>query len=173
MSYRQIDAAEQVRRAARVLRAQHFYINAPLVVSTAQVATALRADHSIAEVLELAGHSDVILLGIGTTETESSTTYHAGYVSQAELNELQAAGSVGAFCQFYFDLQGRRTPLPRLEACTIGISWEDLQHSGTVLAVAGGRPKAQAILGALRTGIPDILVTDDAAAERVLALAGA
>lgn len=172
MSFRQIDAAEQVCRAARSLGAQHFYINAPLVVSSQQVAAALRDDHSIAEVLDLASRSDVALLGIGTTDPESSTTHQAGYITAAELAELRAAGSVGAFCQYYFDIEGQRTPARRLEDCTIGITWGDLHRFGEVVAVAGGRRKAPAILGALRTGIPDVLITDDAAAELVLALAG-
>ncbi len=170
MSYRPIDAAEQVRHAARVLGAQHFYINAPLIVSSPAVAAALRVDHSIAEVLDLAGRSDAALLGIGTTDPESSTTHQAGYLSREELAALRAAGAVGAFCQFYFDLQGQRCPARRLEECAIGISWEDLHRFGVVVAVAGGRQKARAILGALRTGIPDVLVTDDVAAEEVLAL---
>jgi DNA-binding transcriptional regulator LsrR (DeoR family) len=173
MTYRQIDAAEQVRSAARVLQAQHVYINAPLAVSSREVAAALREDHSIAETLELASHSDVALLGIGATEPESCTTYQAGYLALEELHELQAAGAVGALCQFYFDMSGKRTPAQRLEDCTIGISWEDLHRFGVVVAVAGGRQKARAILGALRTGIPDVLVTDDVAAELVLTFAGA
>ncbi len=171
MSYRQIDAAEQVRQAASLLQAQHVYINAPLTVSSGEVAAALRADHSIAEVLELGSRADVLLLGVGTTEEQSSTTYQAGYVTSAELAELRAAGSVGAFCQYYFDVEGRRTPLRRLEECTVGQPWEALQHAGTVLVVAGGRAKAKAILGGLRTGVPDILVTDDIAAEQVLSIA--
>ena len=136
------------------------------------VAAALREVTSIAEVLELASHSDVALLGIGATEPESCTTYQAGCLSLEDCGQLQAAGAVGAFCQFYFDQSGQRTPARRLEDCTIGISWEDLSRFGVVVAVAGGRQKARAILGALRTGIPDVLVTDDAAAELVLALAG-
>ena len=36
------------------------------------------------------------------------------------------------------------------------------------MAVAGGVNKAQAILGALRTGVVDELITDDVAARRVL-----
>jgi deoxyribonucleoside regulator len=165
MSFRKIDAAEAVHRAAELLQAQHFYINAPLAVGSPQAAAALRQDHSIAEVLELASRSDVALLGIGGTDPGICTTYEAGYLSFEELAELRAAGSVGAFCQHYFDLQGRRTPARRLEACAIGVTWEDLHRIGQVVAVAGGRPKARAILAALRTGIPDVLVTDDAAAE--------
>jgi central glycolytic genes regulator len=96
--------------------------------------------------------------------------YQTGYLSLEELAELRARGSVGGICLFYFDVWGRRTPLQRFEECGIGVSWGDLERFGTVVAVAGGRTKAPAILGALRTRIPDILVTDDAAAELVLAM---
>jgi hypothetical protein len=42
-----------------------------------------------------------------------------------------------------------------------------------VIAVAGGQFKARAILGALRLGVIDVLVTDDLTARAVLELAGA
>jgi deoxyribonucleoside regulator len=39
-----------------------------------------------------------------------------------------------------------------------------------VIGVAGGEAKAEAILGALRGGHVSVLVTDDAAARKLLAL---
>jgi DNA-binding transcriptional regulator LsrR (DeoR family) len=39
-----------------------------------------------------------------------------------------------------------------------------------VIAVAIGKPKAPAILGAVRSGVVDRLIVDDLAAEAVLAL---
>jgi DNA-binding transcriptional regulator LsrR (DeoR family) len=45
---------------------------------------------------------------------------------------------------------------------------EELERIPTVLAVAYGAPKALPILGALRTGVIDILCTDDVAARKVL-----
>ncbi len=39
-----------------------------------------------------------------------------------------------------------------------------------VVGVAGGEAKAEAILGALRGGYVNVLVTDDATARKVLAL---
>jgi deoxyribonucleoside regulator len=39
-----------------------------------------------------------------------------------------------------------------------------------VIGVAGGEAKAEAILGALRGGHVNVLVTDDAAARKLLAL---
>ncbi len=43
------------------------------------------------------------------------------------------------------------------------------EGSTTVVGVAGGGRKAVAILGALRGGFLDVLVTDSTAGERVLA----
>jgi len=41
-----------------------------------------------------------------------------------------------------------------------------------VVAVAGGVSKAVSLLGAVRTGIPRVLITDQLAAERLSALVG-
>ena len=55
---------------------------------------------------------------------------------------------------------------------TLAISVEDLRAAKRVIAVAAGAPKAAPILGALRTGLVDVLITDRPTAEAVLRLAG-
>jgi DNA-binding transcriptional regulator LsrR (DeoR family) len=50
----------------------------------------------------------------------------------------------------------------------IGASLDQLRSIDCVVAVAGGLNKATSVLGALRTGVIDVLVTDDIAARRVL-----
>ncbi|HTK46270.1 MAG TPA: sugar-binding domain-containing protein [Patescibacteria group bacterium] len=47
----------------------------------------------------------------------------------------------------------------------------DLRATSPVMAMAAGTTKALPILGALRTGVIDVLVTDLATAETVLTLA--
>jgi DNA-binding transcriptional regulator LsrR (DeoR family) len=150
--------------------AQHYYLNAPIMVDNPEVAAALRKDHSIREVLELARHVDLALLGIGSTNPEVSTQYHSGYITFEDLRRLEKAGAVGSMCASFFDRQGEGIVAPWLDSCMIGVTWEDLKQLGTVIAVAGGRRKAPAIMGAVRSGIVTMLVTDDAAAEAVLAL---
>jgi DNA-binding transcriptional regulator LsrR (DeoR family) len=54
---------------------------------------------------------------------------------------------------------------------TLSISVDELRQVPHVVAVAGGVNKAVSLLGAVRTGIPRILITDQLAAERLLALA--
>lgn len=168
--YRQIDAPEQCRRAAEVYGAQHYYMNAPMVVDSPATAAALREDHSIKEVLELAKHTNVAIFGIGSTIPEHSTIHLAGYIDAEQLEMLRERGAVGALAGCYYDVWGNCIPAPELDACTIAVSWDDMHRFGISVAVAAGREKGPAILGALRTGIIDHLVTDDLAAEEILRL---
>lgn len=170
--YRSIDASEQCRRAAQMFGAQHYYLNAPMRVEQPEIAAALREDHSIREVLELAQGTDVALVGIGALIPEVSTQYHSGYISYDDLRSLDKLGAVGTVCASNYDIAGRHINAPWLEDCTIGVRWENLQQFGTVIAVALGRRKAPAVLGGLRSGVIDILITDDLTVEEMLKLAG-
>jgi DNA-binding transcriptional regulator LsrR (DeoR family) len=166
--HRSIDGPEQVRRAGEMFGAQHYYLNAPMLVDNPDVATALREDHSIKEVLELARQSHVALIGIGSIIPEISTQFHSGYLSFEDLRQLDKLGVTGAMCISFFNVKGEHVPAPWCEECAISVSWEDLLSFNTSIGVATGRRKAPAILGAIRTGIIDILVTDDLTAESVL-----
>lgn len=168
--YRSIDGPEQARRAGEMFGAQHFYLNAPLYVDNPEVAAALREDHSIKEVLELARQADVVLLGIGAIQPEVCTPFHAGYLTYEDLRHLDKDGVAGIMCASNYSIEGEFLRLAWIEDCAIGINADDFDRFGTVVAVASERRKAAAILGALRTGTVDILITDDATAEEVLAL---
>jgi len=168
--YHSIDGPEQVRRAKEMFGAQHYYLNAPMLVDHPEVAAALREDHSIKEVLQLARQSHVALVGIGSIIPELSTQYHSGYISYDRLRMLDQQGVVGAICTSYFNIKGEHVREPWCEECAIGISWDELCRVPTVIAIAIGKRKAPAILGALRSGVVHILVTDDATAEEVLRL---
>lgn len=86
-----------------------------------------------------------------------------------ELERLRTRGAVVELLAEFFDVQGRAL-------CTdiqprVGTRHRDLASAGTVLAVAGGEGKALALLGALRSGLIDVLVTDSLVTRAVLALA--
>jgi len=48
------------------------------------------------------------------------------------------------------------------------VGLEDLKHIGTVITVAGGDSKSEAVLGALRGGYLDTLITGELTAMRIL-----
>jgi DNA-binding transcriptional regulator LsrR (DeoR family) len=168
--YSSIDGPEQVRRSSEMLGAQHYYLNAPMLVDSPAVASALREDHSIKEVLELARQTNIALVGIGSIIPEISTQFHSGYITYENLRELSRVGAIGAICTSFFSITGEHITASWCDDCSISISWEELIEVPLLIGVAGGKRKAPAILGAVRSGVVDVLVTDDATAQEIIRL---
>ncbi|MBC7263513.1 MAG: sugar-binding transcriptional regulator [Chloroflexi bacterium] len=167
----QIDGTELARQLARALGARYRYLHAPLIVETAELCRALMQDRNIHESLEVGRKADVALVGIGAVVREISSLTRSGHLRENELSWLQAIGAVGDICAQHFDIHGRICA-PELNSRVVGLRLDELQRIPCVIGVAGWREKAPAILGALRGKYVDVLVTDDAAAQEVLRLAG-
>ena len=75
----------------------------------------------------------------------------------------------GDICARHYDAQGGELDID-LNQRIVGIELEALHDIEKVIGVAGGEAKSEAILGALRGGHVNVLVTDDATANKVLAL---
>lgn len=167
-----IDGTELARRLAETLGGQFRYLHAPLLVETASICQALKQERNVRESLELARQADLALSGIGSVRPELSGLVRAGYLTKEELTDIARAGAVGDLYGWYLDIRGRICPL-ELHERIIGIDLPSVHHIKCVLAVAGFKEKAPAILAALRSGYLHILVTEAAAAQEVLRLADA
>jgi deoxyribonucleoside regulator len=152
---------------AQKLGGGYRYLHAPLVVDSEDVCRGLLADRTIAETLALAGRADIALVGIGTVDPERSSLRRAGYLSPDAVAELRRLGAVGDICARYFDATGVPIDAP-IDRRIVGIGLDALRKIPTVLGIAGGAVKAESILGALRGGYLDILVTDREVADALL-----
>jgi DNA-binding transcriptional regulator LsrR (DeoR family) len=111
----------------------------------------------------------VALVGVGAPASEVYSLLRAGYLDQARWVELRSQGVVGDVCARHYDAQGKELDID-LNRRIVGIELQDLHTIERVIGVAGGEAKAPAVLGALRGGHVNVLVTDDATARRVLTL---
>jgi DNA-binding transcriptional regulator LsrR (DeoR family) len=59
----------------------------------------------------------------------------------------------------FFGRDGK--PAGHMDERTIAIEWAELAAIPIVVAVAAGQTKSDAILGALRSGCVDVLITDE------------
>jgi len=141
-------------------------IPTPIVASTPQLATALKAEPAIKQVLRQACDVDQAVVGVGTP-TADATIVQMGYLAAADVRPLRDLGVVGDILGQFFDSAGRVVDLP-IHARRIGIELADLARIPKVVGVAGGEHKAEAILGALRGGFLDVLVTNEHTALRLL-----
>lgn len=164
-----IDGPDLARLLANIYGGECRYLHAPLVVEDAHVQEMLLQEPRILDTLSLARRADVALVGIGSTVPEVSSLLRAGYLDLETLMRLRAQGAVGDVCARHYDAQGRLLNI-ELNQRIVGIELEALHGIQQVIGVAGGEAKAEAILGALRGGHVNVLVTDDVAARKVLAL---
>lgn len=166
----QISASFQVNELARRLAEafggtwQPLYI--PAFIENAAALEALLRLADVESVIRAWSHLDLALIGIGNFALQrQSSMLFASYISDKVLQELELHGAVGDICGRFFDAQGQPCSF---ESGVIGISLEQLRSINHVIGVAGGEEKVSAILGALRGGYVDVLVTDTVTARAVL-----
>jgi DNA-binding transcriptional regulator LsrR (DeoR family) len=165
----QIDGAELARRLAEALGGQFHYLRAPFLVVSPAVRQALLHELEIRTVIGLVRQAELALTGIGSVRPELSGLARAGYITQDDLSTAVRQGAVGDICGQYFTIHGDICKLD-LHERVITIDPPSLRDIRCVVAIAAWHEKAPAILGALRGGYVDILVTDAAAATEVLRL---
>lgn len=168
---KEYDGIGIVRRLENTLDAEGIYIHAPFLVPNEQMAQSLLETNSVKEALNLAKQADVALLGIGSIDLEHSSYYLANLVSKEEILEIKKSGAIGDVCGRFFDINGQFSASD-FQKRLIGISAEDLLEIPVRIGVAGGSPKINPIIGALRGGLINVLVSDAATIFEVLERTG-
>jgi DNA-binding transcriptional regulator LsrR (DeoR family) len=143
------------------------YLHAPLIVGSPEIRELFSRERSISPALQAAASCELALLGIGTLGEEASLVRY-GHLEPTDRASLIVNGAVGDICGRFFRADGR-VALESLDRRTIAIEWEELKAISTVVAVAAGRNKCDAIRGALRTGCLNVLITDEPTAALILA----
>lgn len=166
----EVDGTELARRMADVFGGRCRYLSAPLVVDDEGVARALLRQRSVRETLAAASGADVAVVGIGALVPEISSLLRANYLTLEGLADLRAVGAVGDVCGHHFAVDGSMVDA-ELSRRLVAIDVPALRAIPRVVGVAAGIAKAEAVLGALRARLVNVLVTDDATARAVLDLA--
>ncbi len=145
------------------------YLYAPLIMENEVGREALLQDRNIRETLARAARADVGLVGIGSIRSDLSSLLRAGYLTEQDAQRIRDTGAVGDVCAQHYSLAGEWLDID-INHRIVGISLDVLSKIDMVIGVAGSSRKGAAILGALRGGYVNVLITDDQAAQKVLAL---
>jgi len=169
---RERDAGELARTLADRLGAVHHAIYAPAFVETPALRRALERESDVADAVARYAALTLAIVGIGAMPAEqgdaASSLLRSGVLDDAEVARLAALGAVGDLVVHPFDRTGRFVA-PDLAERAVAIGVEPLRRVRRVVAVASGIRKAEAIRGALATGVVRMLVTDSPTACAVLA----
>ncbi len=142
------------------------YLYAQGVTSSIYVRNALLDDKNIRRVLEMSKQCNIAIFGIGYPERTSMVVKY-GYLNNDDLEKLYKNGVKGDICSRFYDINGKIID-NELDDRTISVPLHELRNKEYSIAVACGTDKVSGIIGAIRGGYLNVLITDEDAAREVL-----
>lgn len=161
-----LKADEITRVIANKLNGTPYLMYAPAIVKDERLKTAMMNEQSIKNIFNLIKNCTTAVVGIGNL-TEDSTICKQSYLTKENLEKLKQQKCVGDICLQAYKISGEVIE-DNISKRVIGIGADDLKNIPRVIGIAGGKEKTKAILGALRAGFIDVLVTDNITAENIL-----
>lgn len=156
-----------VMRIADKVRAPHYPMPVPVISSTPEENAAFHALEPVRRVVDLARSADVVLVGVGQM-SDDAPLLKDGFVTRAELDEMQAAGAAGEVAGWVFDSAGRYLDFGTNRR-TGGVRVQP-GLDRPAIGIAGGPSKVPAIAAALQSRILNGLITDETSARALLSL---
>lgn len=139
-----------------------YFMPVPFLADSQADAQVLRAQRGVQHVLGLVRECQLCVVGVGELgpHTQLLRTHS---VTAEELQALHLAGAVGEIAGCFVAANGQPVDCDMNERA-VGASLDDLRGRD-VLAVAGGKNKAEAIRAVLNTGLITELIVDESAAQ--------
>jgi DNA-binding transcriptional regulator LsrR (DeoR family) len=155
-----------VSRLAIMVQGEPHLLPAPGVVAS-KAAAILEQDPHVHETTALFNEIAVALLSIDSLEPSSWLFARGNAFSAQEIEHFAGKGAVGNVCLRFYDAAGDEVK-DGSTGQVIGLDVERLKRIPTRVGVACGQRNREAILGALRGGWINILVTDQFTAMRLV-----
>jgi DNA-binding transcriptional regulator LsrR (DeoR family) len=165
-----VNPNEICRRLAEAFAGTAEMLYAPAYAETPAVRDAFMNHEAVREGLERARAANFALIGIGNARDDSAVV-RMGCFSVAEMRRLRDRGAVGDILGSFFDADGHDV-VDGIGDRVVAIGRADLERITCVIAICSERDKGDAILGALRTGMVNVLVANLSLARTVLELSG-
>lgn len=157
---------EIIYRFSRMIGADRHYLAAPMYTTSAESRMILQAQEFYQDFRKLALGADLGCFAVGAMNT-GSTLIREGLPSNISPESILASGAVGDMLGTFIDIDGR--PVDHsINGQLVGLGLEDLRKIKTLVLASGGIEKVDALVGALRTGIVNVLICDAETARSVL-----
>ncbi len=153
-----INSIDIVRRVAQRTGGAVYPLHVPIIVDSAEVATALRRDPHVDSTIQAFDRLTKAVVGIGSWRPALSAFRET--LPPSIIGTLEEVGVVADICSLPIAADGTVVTATDLPDRTIAITEAQLRAVPDVLAVAGGAAKARAIDAALRSGLVHRLITD-------------
>jgi len=165
----EIDYNEITREAAEKMGGRAFYVSAPAILGRGSdnAKTFIETNPMLKQALDMARNAEVFVVGLGSLESDLVYS-RAGLIDKEDLSDL-CGEAVGDICGRFFDIYGDEKNSAFYDRI-VGIELQNIQNGDLAVGVAGGTDKAAPLLGAIRGGLINVLITDDQTLQSILTL---
>lgn len=140
-------------------RAAYRLLHVPDQLSS-ETRASLSLEPGIKELLVLIRKAKIVIHGIGEAEIMADRRE----TSSSAVQQIKEKAAVGEAFGYYFDREGHIVHKER----TIGLQLNELNEAQTIITVAGGSSKAEAISAYMKYRPSNLLITDEGAAKAIL-----
>ncbi len=153
-------------RLADRLSAECYLMAAPVFAPDRRTREALLAHPGIQEIFRRAKQLDMAILSVGELSPFSTFSEYL-LLENEELTMLERRGAVGDVLCRFIDIEGNIIDHPVNER-VVAVDPLDLKGTRKLVLASGGWQKYPIIRGALKLLRPQVLVTDELVAERLV-----
>ncbi len=157
---------EIASKISNIFGGKSYYLHAPAITDSKETSRILMNQEQVAFIFKMAKRANIGLVSIGDVSPES-TLIRVGFLTYRELEEVKAKGAVGEILGRFYDIHGDKIKTS-LDSRIIGLDLDDIKEVENVIGVSGGEVKVKPLLGAIRGGYIDTLITDEGTAKALL-----
>lgn len=150
---------------ADAVKARHFPMPLPVLASSAGERELLHGQQLVRSTLKISAQADVTFVGIGELGTDGPLCVD-GFLGKDEMIELMREGAAGEICGWIFDGIGNLLDHPINER--VASAPIPSRETSTVIGIAKGKRKFQAIRAAVVGRQINALIADEEVAEFLL-----
>jgi len=159
-------AADPAMRVAEQVGAQYYPMTLALAAGSVEEKSLAGRQRAYKTLQTLQQQARCLLLGVAQVGWRAPL-HQGGFINDAELSELMAAGAVGEIAGCAFDAAGAPVRAPVAER--INALWAGSAANAVRVGIGAGREKLPALRAALAGGLLTGLITDETTAEALLA----
>lgn len=162
-----LNEIESVQKFAKKYGGFSHYIFSPFTVKDKASLKALYDIEANRIAFEYASKAEMIINSVGAADNEAIESVWREYLLEHDKSKLEQQEAVGVYCGQYFDIHGKVIDLDVLER-SVAVPISCIRECPMRLCIAPGVQKSKAIVGAVRAGFVNRLITDENTALEVL-----
>ena len=156
------------RKFADKFGGKYLQFLSPAMFSDKRILDTFLQEKSVSFIFDEFKKIDVAAVGIGVPTGDDHTLVKAGYSTQKELKALASEGAVGDIILQFFDKDGNTDKFHHFNDRVAAISMEVFRKIPLRIGIASGEKKVEAIKGAVKGGLINILITNVECAKKLI-----